>query len=474
MLFNSFIFVGFFLVFYGMYLMLLHRVRAQNVLLLAASWIFYAYWDWRFLGLLITSSTIDYVAALAMGRAGDDARKRKRWLTASMVSNLVILGFFKYFDFFVGSLSALLERFGVHADLPFLGIALPVGISFYTFQSMSYGIDVYRREIEPVSDYLSYSTFVAFFPHMVAGPIQRAVVLLPQVMNPRKIRWDQVNAGLYLIGWGYVKKVVVADNAAIIANYVFDHYTRLGGIDRVIGTLAFALQIYGDFSGYSDIARGISKLMGFELTLNFRLPYFAINPSDFWQRWHVSLSSWLRDYLYVPLGGNRKGPLRTYINLGLTMLLGGLWHGAAWNFVAWGAFHGLILIVYRRFETVPEHPIPGTRDWSAARVLPKMAAMFVLTLVGWVLFRSHSLTQIGGMLGGISMSRSSDTGWMATHLVVLWLPLLAIEAWQYWKHDLLVMTKVPVSVLLGFYCVFVLLLSMYGARGTSEFIYFQF
>ncbi|HEY4240981.1 MAG TPA: MBOAT family O-acyltransferase [Kofleriaceae bacterium] len=471
MLFSSFVFVAFFLVFYGLYLTLMKHVKAQNALLLAGSWFFYAWWDWRFLGLLILSSTIDYVAGLGMRKGSPN---RKKWLVASMTSNLVILGFFKYFDFFSGSLAHLLGVFGVHADLPILAVALPVGISFYTFQSMSYGIDVYRGEIEPIRDYLSYATFVAFFPHMVAGPIQRAVVLIPQVLKPRKIKWEQVYVGLYLIAWGYLKKVVIADNASPIADHIFNDYAKLGGLDRILGALAFALQIYGDFSGYSDIARGISKLMGFELTLNFRLPYFAINPSDFWQRWHVSLSTWLRDYLYISLGGNRGGEWKTYRNLAITMLLGGLWHGAAWNFVAWGAFHGAILIIYRRFEKDPRHPVPGTAAWRASRVLPKMALMFALTLLGWILFRSHSLAQIGGMLGGLGFSHSNETVGIALQLLVLWLPILAIEILEYAKHDLLVVLRWPIGIVFLFYCAVLMALSLFGSRAGSEFIYFQF
>jgi D-alanyl-lipoteichoic acid acyltransferase DltB (MBOAT superfamily) len=234
------------------------------------------------------------------------------------------------------------------------------------------------------------------------------------------------------------------------------------------------LQIYGDFSGYSDIARGISKLMGFELTLNFRLPYFAITPSDFWRRWHVSLSSWLRDYLYIPLGGNRGGTAKMYRNLALTMLLGGLWHGAAWNFVLWGAFHGVLLIAYRVLDVSEAHPRPGSRDWRASEVLPKMALMFVLTMIGWVLFRCHSATQVWGMLSGMGFSTSGNTHWMLVHVVVLWAPLLVAELWQYWRHDLLVATRLPTPVLLGMYCGIALLLSLFGSRSGTEFIYFQF
>jgi len=473
MLFNSLVFVGFFVVVYGGYLALQGKLRAQNLWLLGASWLFYGYWDWRFLGLLILSSSIDFFTALRIVRS-KSAHGKKWWLLASLVSNLSILGFFKYFGFFAESLVDLLDMVGISADVPSLQFVLPVGLSFYTFQAIGYAIDVYRGELEPVGNYLDYALFIAFFPHLVAGPIQRTQVLLRQVQESRVIRWSQVHAGLFLILWGFFKKIVIADNAALIANAVFNDHARHSGVDPLLGVLAFTLQIYGDFSGYTDIARGVSKLMGFELPLNFRIPYFAINPSDFWKRWHISLSSWLRDYLYVPLGGNRGSERRTYRNLALTMLLGGLWHGAAWHFVAWGAFHGLILIAYRLVGQHDPHPQPGTPAWRAFDVLPRMAIMFALTIFGWLLFRAQSISQVGEMLGSLGFGTSDRSMGVAAKLAVLWLPLIAIEIWQYVKHDLLAPTKIGTVKLFVLYVALLLALVFYGAHGNTEFIYFQF
>src|SRR3972149_1993846 len=348
MLFNSSTFLIFFVVVYTLYLLLQKRLKAQNALLLVASYIFYASWDWRFLSLLLLSTTVDFFIAKAIGSTDDltpaGKARRKTLLACSILFNLGVLGFFKYFNFFSESFIGLLNLFSMKADLITLNIVLPLGISFYTFQEMGYTIDVYRKHMKPTHNPFNFALFVAFFPHLVAGPIQRAESLLLQLERPRRITIEQVNTGLFLILWGLFKKVVIADNVREVANLIFNNYTNYSGLDIVIGGLAFAVQIYGDFSGYSDIARGIARLMGFELMVNFRLPYFALNPTDFWQRWHISLSTWLRDYLYIPLGGNRKSNLITCRNLFLTMLLGGLWHGASWNFVIWGAYHGLIPI----------------------------------------------------------------------------------------------------------------------------------
>lgn len=473
MLFNSLVFVGFFAIAYGGYLVLQDRLQSQNAWLLAASWLFYGYWDHRFLALLILSSSIDFFTG---GRihAAATPRGRKSWLLVSLASNLTILGFFKYFGFFAESLIDLFALLGVRLDAPTLQFLLPVGLSFYSFQAIAYAIDVYRGELKPVTSYLDYAVFIAFFPHLVAGPIQRTNVLLKQVMEPRVIQWPQVHAGVWLIIWGFFKKLVIADNAAGIANAVFNEHERYAGLDPLLGVLAFTLQIYGDFSGYTDIARGLAKLMGFELPLNFRIPYFAINPSDFWKRWHISLSSWLRDYLYVPLGGNRGSELRTYRNLALTMLLGGLWHGAAWHFVVWGAFHGAILIAYRLANQRDVHPQPGTDNWRALDVLPRMALMFLLTIIGWLLFRAQSMSQVGEMIGSLGIARSAHTFGFAIQLAVLWLPLLAIEIWQYAKHDLLAPAKLSPFKLFLLYVVLLVAMILFGARGHAEFIYFQF
>lgn len=478
LLFNSGTFLAFFAIVYALYLLLNKRVRWQNGLLLVASYYFYGRWDWRFLSLIAISTVVDFfigkaIGALSVNEPGNQVR-RKRLLAVSMIVNLGILGFFKYFNFFADSFTDLLNFVGLNADSVTLNIILPVGISFYTFQTMSYTIDVYRQEMEPTHNFLDFALFVSFFPQLVAGPIERAVNLLPQVANPRRITPEHIHTGFYLIIWGYFKKMVIADNVGILADSVFNNYADYAGLTIWLGVLAFALQIYGDFSGYSNIARGISRLMGFELMVNFRLPYFALNPTDFWQRWHVSLSSWLRDYLYIPLGGNRKGNWQTYRNLMLTMLLGGLWHGAAWNFVIWGGFHGTILIIYRLLEKRPIHKDPWGGQYNKLIVLGRMMLMFVLTLVGWLIFRSQSVSQIVYMLTNASFEVSNYSLVLLLEIVFFTFPLMLVELYQYMSRDLLLLTRLPLVVKVSVYVLIIAWTLIFGARESLEFIYFQF
>jgi alginate O-acetyltransferase complex protein AlgI len=480
MLFNSLIFVGFFLCVYALYSATRRNLRVQNVLLLVASYVFYGYWDWRFLSLIAISTLTDYVIGRHLGATEDTTEpgraRRKRLLIYSIVVNLSILGFFKYFDFFAENFAGLLSLVGMHADPITLRIILPVGISFYTFQTMSYTFDVYRKKMAPTDSLLNFAVFVAFFPQLVAGPIERAQHLLPQVEKKRRITTEMIDSGLFLVLWGYFKKVVVADNCGVLANDLFNHYHDFTGVDILVGVLAFAAQIYCDFSGYSDIARGTARLMGFDLMVNFRLPYFALNPSDFWSRWHISLSSWLREYLYFPLGGNRKGPMKTYRNLAITMLLGGLWHGAAWNFVAWGAFHGVILILYRLFEKRPIHADPWNGENPRALVFGKMALMFLLTLIGWVLFRSGSLEQIAYLLTHVWIPPMAD-GYEeldGTTSLFFFAPVVLMESWQYVKRDLLIVTKQTTLLRVALYTYLFLSILLFGSRESMEFVYFQF
>ena len=392
MVFNSLHFVWFFLAVYALYRVLPHR--AQNWLLLVSSYYFYAAWDWRFLGLLIASTLVDFTCGLLMGRAGSP-RHRRLLLCLSLGFNLTLLGFFKYFNFFADNLHVLFGTLGWQLDVVTLRVLLPVGISLYTFVTMSYVIDVYRREITPTRDLVDFAVFVAYFPHLVAGPILRASRLLAQIDRPRHITEDQVRDGLWLIAWGFFQKVFVADNLAPLANMVFDPGTHHAGINVLLGTYAFAFQIYGDFAGYSNIARGTSKLMGIELIENFRFPYFVRSAPEFWHHWHISLSTWLRDYLYIPLGGNRKGAARTQVNLLLTMVLGGLWHGAAWTFVLWGAYHG-VLLALARIAGAMRTRRRRTRRWLAPL---QIAGMFLLTNLGWLFFRETDLAQLVRHLG---------------------------------------------------------------------------
>ena len=336
--------------------------RAQNWLLLVASYYFYAAWDWRFLGLLVASTLVDFTCARVLARASTP-RARRALLIVSLGFNLTLLGFFKYFNFFADSLHDVFGALGWQVDVFTLRVLLPVGISFYTFVTMSYVIDVYRREIPATRDLLDFAVFVAFFPHLVAGPILRASTLLAQIDSPRRITREQLRDGAWLIAWGYFQKMFVADNLAGLANAVFDPAAPQTGVNVLLGVYAFAFQIYGDFAGYSNIARGTSKLMGIELIENFRFPYLVRTPQAFWRNWHISLSTWLRDYLYIPLGGSRGSEWQTRRNLFLTMVLGGLWHGAAWTFVVWGIYHGVLLIALSCRGAMDG--VPPSRGWSS-------------------------------------------------------------------------------------------------------------
>src|SRR5207249_4921222 len=376
------------------------RFRAQNCFLLLASYFFYGWWDWRFLLLMGTSTVVDFFVARGLD-AFSQLRQRRALLILSLAVNFSFLGFFKYCNFFVDSfaqLAALLGLKGIPASL--WQIVLPPAISFYTFQEVAYIVDVYHRKIKSADSLLDYALFVSLFPHLIAGPIQRPSHLLPQVQQPRV--WDPARAfdGMILILEGLFRKVVIADNCALIANAAFSG--NFGGpslVTVVLGTVAFAWQIYGDFSGYSSIARGSAQLLGFHFMVNFRQPYLAQSLQDFWRRWHMSLSSWLRDYLYIPLGGNRRGRARTYRNLMLTMLLGGLWHGANWTFVAWGLYHGTLLCLFRAAglsDASPAGSLAARLAW-----LGRVVLMFHLTCLGWLLFRAdnfHTVIQMGHLM----------------------------------------------------------------------------
>jgi D-alanyl-lipoteichoic acid acyltransferase DltB (MBOAT superfamily) len=358
-------------------------------MLLGASYLFYGWWDYRFLGLLMLSTSIDYLVGLGLDRTPDE-RRRKVILLVSVAVNLGILGFFKYFNFFADSAATLLRTFGLGADLPTLRIILPVGISFYTFQSMSYGFDVYRRRIPATRNFFDFALYVAYFPQLVAGPIERAARLMPQIEEPRRaLTHRQVASALVLILLGFFKKVAIADVMAPIADAAFQAPAGSSSLSLLIGLYAFALQIYGDFSGYTDIGRGASRLMGIELMENFNQPYLSRNITSFWRTWHISLSSWLHDYLYIPLGGNRGGRLNTYRNLMIVMLLGGLWHGAAWTFVVWGGLHGIFLSAHRALGQYAPRGYQGR--FRLGRDFIPAILTFHLVAFAWIFFRADSL-----------------------------------------------------------------------------------
>ncbi len=471
MLFNTLVFWAFFSLVYLLYLLFRKHLRAQNILLLIASYIFYGYWDWRFLALLLTSTVLDYFCGLKIYHSPTQPAGKK-FLILSVAGNLTILGFFKYFNFFVESTTWLLQRIGLPAPDYFLRIALPIGISFYTFQTMSYTIDIYRGKMRPTRDFLNFALFVSFFPQLVAGPIERARHLLPQILNPRQITPRFLREGIYLIIWGLYKKVVVADNLSRIVDKVFAGHATFYGSEILISLYAFSLQIYGDFSGYSDIARGLGRLMGFDIMLNFNLPYFARNLREFWRRWHISLSTWLKDYLYISLGGNRKGKIITYRNIMITMLLGGLWHGAGWNFVLWGFYWGILLVIYRLIFK-PNGIKDRTNRFTG---FLSMVVTFHLVTFGYLLFRSTSLNQI------ISLSSSLFGNFQITPLSIYWLGqlfffswfLIVIEVMQFKKGDLDLILHISPCWRGIFYLILAFMIISFGITGGKEFVYFQF
>ena len=473
MLFNTIEFGLFFALVWLIYTRL--PWRAQNTFLLVASYAFYAAWDYRFLALIFISTAVDFYVGKVLHRTTSD-RRRKHILYWSVLFNLGFLGFFKYFNFFAENLQTLLTAWGFHPSLSTLQIVLPVGISFYTFQSLSYTIDIYRRQMEPTGSFFDFALNVAFFPHMVAGPIQRAHSLLDQITSPRHVTADNITEGTTLILWGLVKKMVIADNMSLIADAVFSQNGGFSAGQVWIGMLAFAFQIYGDFSGYTDIARGTAKLMGFELMVNFNLPYFAENPQDFWRRWHISLSTWLRDYLYISLGGSRGSSGRTYVNLVLTMILGGLWHGAAWTFVVWGCYHGALLAIHRFIQqNVPRRATPLSPFAAGVWKWTRIAFMFVLTLYGWLIFRAKNLDQLGAMTSALFTFHIAPGTYAGIAKILAYCaPLIAMQFYQYKRRDLDAVRSAPVLVQCAFYVLCFYLIILLGVFNAQSFIYFQF
>ena len=468
MLFNSDQFLIFLVVVYGLYLLLRER-QQQNLMLLIASYVFYGAWDWRFLSLIVGSTLIDFVAAARIDRS-TSPRARRGYLVLSLVFNLGMLGFFKYYNFGIESMAELLRGLGLQPHLSTLRIILPVGISFYTFQTISYTVDVYRGERRHTDNLLDFALYVAFFPQLVAGPIERSTRLLPQIQSDRRVSLADVRIGVMWMLLGYFKKVVIADSLGPLVDRAFAHPGDVSGVVSLLAIVGFAAQIYGDFAGYTLIARGIARMMGIHLTINFRAPYLARSPRDFWHRWHISLSSWLRHYLYFSLGGSRCGRVRTKVNLMITMLLGGLWHGAAWNFVIWGAYHGLLLVACHA-APAPRRPFP----WPRLKAVAQIAGTFVLTLIGWLLFRTTGLENCTAIVVNIL----GDFHWCEESLMYL-IPttasltlLMAYHAWQERAGDELILMKQNGWAQLG---VGVFLLTCVWVVGFRQvpFLYFQF
>ncbi|MEE3371400.1 MAG: MBOAT family protein [Planctomycetota bacterium] len=466
MIFPSYIF---FLIFLPAVLVIWHSYRnraARLIFLTVASYLFYGWWDYRFTALLLFSSVVDYVAGNRI-YANDAASTRRRWLLVSMVANLGVLAYFKYYDFFVTSAVSALTWLGVETSVTLLNVVLPVGISFYTFQSMSYTIDIYRRTARPANDFLHLAAYVAMFPQLVAGPIVRYSLLEKQLRSAPASRAspEQVAEGVWLFSLGIAKKVWVADRVAPFANELFDSGGAVDAVTAWIGVLAYSMQLYYDFSGYSDMARGLGKMLGFEFPVNFNSPYKSADISEFWNRWHITLSNWLRDYLFIPLGGSRGGFRKTLRNLVMTMFLGGLWHGAGWTFILWGLFHGALLVLNALWKKV-------------GRRMPAVAAIsltFVCVQLGWVLFRAPSLVRaleiyqgLFGSSGIGSFQRYFDASFVAPSVMLVAATIISFAAPN--SQQL----QMPKNVLVAGALAVFLLVTMTKFMEETPFLYFSF
>lgn len=444
----------------------------QNVLLIVASYFFYGCWDWRFCGLLFGITVLNYVCALGVERTS----AKRAFLAISILGNLGVLCFFKYYNFFLSSLIALVETTGLTPNIPLLRVVLPVGISFFTFQAMSYTIDVYRNKLPASKDIASVAAYICFFPQLVAGPIERAEHLLPQFTSPRSVNFDMIRSGLFLVLLGFFKKIAIADAVAPLVDEIFQRSARASWIELVGGAWFFALQIYCDFSGYSDIARGTASLFGFELMENFNQPYFSKNVAEFWRRWHISLSTWLRDYLYIPLGGNRQGSFATYRNLLVTMILGGLWHGANWTFIAWGMLHGMYLAINRWFLGLKTHLFVVATLPNKVRTTLAVALTLNLVVLTWVFFRAQTIGEALVYLQGIVTLRGSffGHGFFLTQLFFYIALVLFLDIPQYLqkRHEAMLRWHwIARGIIYASMIIFIIL--QYPANETP-FIYFQF
>ena len=457
--------------------------RAQNAWLLLASCVFYGWWDWRFCGLMLGAATVDYFLALRMDPQAPQGNRRW-WLVASLVGNLGLLGFFKYFNFFAESLVLAAAGVGIEIDSVTLQVVLPVGISFYTFQTLSYTLDVYRGKMRASRDFIAYLSFVCFFPQLVAGPIERATHLLPQFLKNRVFCATAAREGCRFILWGLAKKLLLADQLGLVVESAYSSPQQMSAAVLMVATFSFAFQIYLDFSAYSDIAIGSARLFGIELSRNFAYPYFSQSISEFWRRWHISLSTWFRDYVFIPLGGSRQGMANTLRNLILTTFLSGLWHGAAWHFVLWGLLHGLYLSAerfFRRIDVPLDDPGDG-KTMPSITVLLRMIRTFTLTYFAWILFRASSLSDAVHICGKIvrgpfSMSFYPDLGsslqvngpvLMGVLVLVLW-EWLARRRWLPLSFE-----GLPLPARWFGYSLLFWGIVLGGPRKVAEFIYFQF
>ncbi|PCJ82032.1 MAG: membrane-bound O-acyltransferase family protein [Bacteroidetes bacterium] len=482
MLFNSIDFAVFLPIVFILYWFVFSKsLKYQNLLVVAASYVFYGWWDWRFLGLIVFSTVLDFFIGRGLEKVQSELN-RKLLLYTSIAVNLGFLGVFKYYDFFVSNFISAFSFFGFDISAGSLNIILPVGISFYTFQTLSYSIDVYRGKLKHTDDFFAFSAFVCFFPQLVAGPIERATNLLPQFLKDRKFSYEQASEGMRQILWGFFKKVVIADNCAIYVNQIFDQSGSLSGSTLLMGAVLFAFQIYCDFSGYSDIAIGTSRLFGIKLKQNFAYPYFSRNIGEFWRRWHISLSTWFRDYLYIPLGGSKGGAWNRVRNVFIIFLVSGLWHGASWNFIIWGGLNALYflpLMLAKKNRTHLNIVAEGMVFPTFKEVL-SIGGTFFITVIAWVFFRADTVGDSIQYLNGIfSLSLFTTPDFFTPKVFMLYTYLLillfvVIEWLQRDKKFALSIGHLKRPVRWMVYTVVIYVIITFGQFSESEFIYFQF
>lgn len=476
MLFNSVEFLIFLPIVFGLYWALSQRLRLQNALVVASSYLFYGWWDVRFLTLIAFTTLCSYVSGLLIDRF-DGCRVKQKWVSGINIAiNLGILGTFKYYDFFAGSMSQLLASVGIEAGFVTLNIVLPVGISFYTFQALSYSIDVYRGNIKATRDLLAFTAFISFFPQLVAGPIERATNLLPQFLRERRFDYGKAVDGMRQILWGLFKKIVVADGCAVAVDKVFGNYGVYDSSTLALAAVLFAMQIYGDFSGYSDIAIGTARLFGIDLMRNFRFPYFSRDIAEFWRRWHISLNTWFRDYVYIPLGGSRCGKVKAFRNTMIIFLLSGLWHGANWTFVVWGAFHALLFLPLLLMGNNRRYlgEVAQNRLFPSVKEAVSMLVTFALVVVGWIIFRADT---IGDAWGYICHMFTSGEWGLPVHgkgVVVYALLMLAVEWVQRTREHALQLDAVKSRWVRGAIYYALIIVILWQESSSVQFIYFQF
>jgi len=476
-LFNSIEFLLFLPTVFVLYWFVFNKnLKVQNSLILISSYVFYGWWNYRFLSLIFLSTIVDYTVGLNIPKQNSE-KKQKLLLWCSVLFNLSVLGFFKYYNFFVDSWIDLFSSVGYEIKSVWtLNIILPVGISFYTFQTMSYTIDIYRNKLEPTKDFISFASFVSFFPQLVAGPIERASNLLPQILNRREFQYEQGVQGLRLILWGMFKKVVIADSLAPRVDDIFGNYQDLGGGTLWLGAIYFAFQIYCDFSGYSDIAIGSSKLFGFELKSNFKFPYFSRNIGEFWRRWHISLSTWFRDYLYIPLGGSQKGKWNSIRNIFIIFLVSGFWHGANWTFIIWGLFHSILFLPSFIFKTNRKYTnsIIGENTFlPTPKEFLQVGTTFVLVTIGWVFFRSETLEDSFLYLYKMLSNYELNSSLLVIVKNILVIPIFVVLDYFVLKNKLLLKQDMKKEIVF-YVLILIYVVSIIVKEENKSFIYFEF